>query len=202
MGQTKRADRTSGKKRRKIRPFRLRVRIVAACHLREVTPKEIAARERLEVAAVQYHFGALEKEGWIHVSRRERARGGVRHYYTADRLKLITDREFKQMTDQERHETSEGVLMDFLEVCRAAHEEGTLDADPDSHLSQNPMELDKEAWDGLQSEMDRWLERVLEFKVEAAMRLRKSGEKPIPTVATLAAFRIPNSVIEVTKARR
>ena len=202
MGETKRADAAPGKKRRNVRPFRLRVRIVAACHLREVTPKEIATRERLQVAAVQYHFGALEKEGWIHVSRRERARGGVRHYYVADRLKLITDREFERMTDRERHETSEGVLMDFLDICRAAHEEGTLDADPDSHLSQNPMELDREAWDGLQSEMSRWLERVLEFKVEAAMRLRKSGEKPIPAVATLAAFQIPASVIGGKEAPR
>jgi DNA-binding transcriptional ArsR family regulator len=200
VAQKKRSSSADRKKWAKVRPFRLRVRIVAACHLREVTPREIARQEQLSPATVQYHFGALEQEGWIHVCRKESVNGGIRHYYTADRLRLITDREFKQMNDEERFETSEGVLMHYLDICGEALREKTLDARPDSHLSHTPMGLDQKAWRDLQNEMDRWLERSLEIKVEAEMRLRKSSEEPIPTVVHLGGFEIPASTMEGTRA--
>ncbi len=190
MAQKKRG----GRKRQKIPAGKLQVRIVAACHLREVTPKEIADQEGLRVAAVSYHFRLLEKEGWIHVNRTEPVRGGRRHYYVADRFKVITDREFEAMTEQERQEVSEGALLDFLEVCKEAHKEGTLDAQTDSHLSQTPMGLDKQGWTEIQSELDRVLERSLEIKAESDMRRRKSGEKPIPTIVALAGFEGPASI--------
>ena len=202
MAQKKRVSSADRKKWAKVHPFRLRVGIVAACHLREVTPREIAKKERLSPATVQYYFGALEREGWIHVCRKKSINGGVRHYYTADRLKLITDREFKQMNEEERYETSEGVLMHYLDICGEALREKTLDARPDSHLSHTPMGLDQKAWRDLQNEMDRWLERSLEIKVEAEMRLRKSSEEPIPTLVHLGGFEIPASVMESTQARQ
>lgn len=200
MHEANRGDGPDRKKRRKVQPFRLRVRIVAASWLDEITPREIAEKEGLAPATVYYHFGKLEQEGWIYVSRTERVRGVTRHYYRAARLKLITDREFEQMSDQERYETSEGVLMDFLEVCKAAHEEGTLDAEPDSHLSQTPMDIDRKAWEDVQNEVDRTLERCLEIMVEGEMRLRKLGGEAIPTVIALAAFRIPPSITKGAKA--
>ena len=194
MPQEKRNRGPDRKKQRKVQPFRLRVRIVAAGLLGEITPKQIAEKERLAVATVQYHFGKLEREKWLHVSRTEPVRGGMRKYYVADRLNLITHREFEQMNDQNRHETSEGVLLHQLEICGEALEAGTLDARADSHLSHTPMNLDEKGWNDLRNLMDGALERVLEIKVEAMMRLRKSGEEPIPTVANLAHFEVPASV--------
>jgi hypothetical protein len=202
VAQEKRGSGADRPKRRKVRPFRLRVRIVAASHLREVTPKEIADEEGLPVATVQYYFGLLEEERWIHVCRREQAGGGVRQYYTADRVKWIKVEEFEQMNDEQRFETSEGVLMHYLNICRQALTEKTLDARPDSHLSHTPMGLDQEGWEDMQKEADRWLERSLEIKVEAAMRMRESGEEPIPTVVHIGAFEIPISVIEGAKVSR
>jgi DNA-binding transcriptional ArsR family regulator len=184
-----------GSRRQKIPAEKLRVRIVAACQLREVTPKEIAEQEGLRVAAVSYHFRALEKEGWIHVCRTEPVRGGRRHYYTADRVKVITDREFEKMANQERQEVSEGILLDLLKVCREAHEEGKLDSQPDSHLSQIQMRLDKQGWDDMQGVLDQTLDRTLEIKVESDLRRRESGEEPIPTVVALAGFEGPASIM-------
>jgi hypothetical protein len=189
------------KKRRKVQPFRLRVRIVAAALLGEVTPKQIAEKEKLEVATVQYHFGKLEREKWIHVSRREPVRGGMRKYYVADRLNLITHREFEQMGDQSRYETSEGVLLHQLEICGEALEAGTMDNRGDSHLSHTPMNVDEKGWNDVRNLMDGALERILEIKVEAMMRLRKSGEEGIPTVVNLGHFEVPASVTENMKAR-
>ncbi len=180
--------------------FRLRVRIVAASWLDEITVKGFAEKENLKPASVHYHFAKLEREGWIHLSRRETVRGGRRHYYRAVRLKLITDREFERMGDQERHETTEGVLMDLLDICKASHEEGTLDQEPDSHLSQTPTAIDREAWKELQHLLDATLERGLEIMVEGQMRLRKNGGEAIPTLLALAGFRIPPSITKGSKA--
>ncbi|HEX5593448.1 MAG TPA: winged helix-turn-helix domain-containing protein [Solirubrobacterales bacterium] len=202
MAQEKRGDSAPEQKWPKVKPNRLRIRIVSLCHLRDVTPKEIATEERLSPATVQYHFGALEREGWIHVCRTEPVGNGVRNWYTADRLKIIRDREFEQMDEQERYETSEGVLMHYLDICKLALKEGTLDARPDSQLSQILMGLDQEGWNDVQREMDAWLERLLEFRVEAEMRLRDSGEEPIPTVIHLGGFEVPREVFEGAGAPR
>jgi hypothetical protein len=200
VAQKKRGDRAPKQKWAKAKPFRLRVRIVAACHLRDVTPREIADEEELAAGTVQYHFDVLEEKGWIHVCRKEPERNGVRHWYTADRLKWIKFEEFEQMNDEKRFETSEGVLMHYLSICKEALRKGTLDARADSHLSHTPMGLDQKAWEDMQKEMDLWLERSLEIKVEAEMRISESGEEPIPTVVHLGGFEVPRSMIEGAKA--
>ena len=196
VAEKKRRDSAVEQKRPRVKPSRLRIRIVSVCHLRDVTPKEIATEERLPVATVQYYFNALERERWIHVSRREPVGNGVRNWYRADRLKIVYDREFEQMNERERSETSEGVLMHYLRICELALKQGTLDARPDSQLSQTLMGLDRTGWEDIQKEMDLWLERSLEIMVEAEMRLRESGGEPIPTVIHLGGFEVPRSVFE------
>jgi len=141
----------------------------------------------------------LEREGWIHVCRTERVGNGVRNWYRADRLQIISDREFEQMNEEERYETSEGVLMHYLRICELALKEGTLDARPDSQLSQTLMLLDQKGWDDMQTEMDLWLERSLEIMVEAEMRLRDSSGESSPTVVHLGGFEVPRSLIEGAK---
>lgn len=190
MAQRERGD-GGGKQRRKVPANSLRVRIIAACVQREVTPREIADREGIDVAIVGYHFRALEKDGYLHVSRKEPARGFQRHYYVADRQKVIMDEEFGQMAATEQHEVSEALLLDFLVVCKEALQEGTLDARSDSHLSWGPYELDEQGWKDLMSELARMLERSFEIQAESIVRLRKSGEEPIPTVFALAGFEGP-----------
>lgn len=184
--------RKKGKRRRRKAPSAsLRVRILAACNQREVTPKEIARQEGLPLATVGYYFRSLERDGYLHVSRKEKARGFMRHYYVADRQKVFTDKEFAEMTPEQQHEVSEALLLDFLAHCRQALQEGTLDARSDSHLSWTPMLLDQRGWDDFQSHLDQTLERNLEIQAEARDRLRKSGEEPIPTTFALAGFEGP-----------
>lgn len=199
MAQKKRGDSAAGQKWPKVKPRRLRLRIVAACHLRDVTPRQIAAEERLSASTVQHYFNALEREGWIHICRREPVSNGVRHWYTADRTQIIRDREFDQMNERERTETSEGVLMNYLDICKLALAEGTMDARPDSHLSHNLVYLDHKTWSEIQQDLDLCLDRTLAKMVGAEMRLRESGEEPIPTVIHLGAFEVPRALIDGTK---
>jgi DNA-binding MarR family transcriptional regulator len=179
--------RSSGGRRRKPANA-LRVRIVAACAQREVTPREIAEQEGIDVGLVGYHFRALEKEGFLRVGRKEAAGGFQRHYYVAERRKVIMDEEFSQMAADEQHEVSEALLRDFLVACNEALEAGTLDARGDSHLSWSPYELDEQGWKDLMGELTRMLERSFEIQAEALARLKKNDEKPISTIFALAGF--------------
>lgn len=192
--QQRRKDREGGGGRRsKARSASLRVRIVAACNEREVTTREIADREGLPVDTVSYHFRALEKQGYLRVSRKEPARGFRRHYYVAERRKVITDGEFAEMTKEEQGAASEATLRDLLEHCGEALQAGTLDARPDSHLSWILLSLDKQGWEELQSHLDWLLERILQIHEGAGARLRKSGERPILTTFAIAGFESPTS---------
>jgi DNA-binding transcriptional ArsR family regulator len=184
------------RKWKKVRPRRLRIRIVAVAHLRDVTPKEFAIEEGLAPSTVKHHFNVLEQDGWIRLCRVERVGNVVRNWYTADRLKIISDGEFEQMNEQQRSETSEGVLKNYIRICRLSWKEGTLDARPDSQLSQILMYLDKKGWKDVQETLDVCLEKVLELRVEAEMRLRESGEEPDPTVVHLGGFEVPRAAME------
>jgi hypothetical protein len=186
----------------KVKPHRLRIRIVAACHLREVTPRQIAVEERLHPSTVRHYFKGLEREGWIHVCREERVGNCVRHWYTADRAKVIGDREFEDMNEKERFETSEGVLMHYLDICKLALATGTLDARADSHLSHTLVYLDRDTWKDVQEDLVLCLERTLEKTAKAEDRLRDSGEDPIPTVIHFGSFEVPHSVMEDLKPPR
>lgn len=139
----------------------LRMQILAACHQREVTPKELAEERGVHVSKVGYHFRALQKAGYIQVSRSEKARGSQRHFYRAMR-RAIAD--------------GKGL----------AH-----DARPESHFTWASVELDEQGWKDLIQELIRAYERSDEIEAEARERMRRSGEKPIRTVVGLAGFESP-----------
>jgi DNA-binding MarR family transcriptional regulator len=185
------------RRRRRERPKRpqvrnpLQVRILAACNQREVTTREIANKEKKPVTTVGYHFQTLEKNGYLRVARKEKARGFIRHYYVADRQAVITDKEFEQMSPAERGKMSNAVLLDILDRAGQAMRAGTLDARDDSHLSWSPMELDEQGWKELVGVSTQVLQRSFEIQAAASARLRKTGGKPIHTTFTLAAFESP-----------
>jgi DNA-binding MarR family transcriptional regulator len=171
----------------------LRVSILAACHRRELTPKEFAEERGMHVSKVGYHFRALQKEGYIQVVREERARGSKRYFYRAKRAGSIGDEEFAQSGPEGRREVSEGILRDFVLRCVEAMEAETFDARPDSHLTWTPLELDQQAWSDLMAELSRAFKVAYEIQAEAQARLRKSGESPIPVTFGLAGFESPAS---------
>jgi DNA-binding transcriptional ArsR family regulator len=166
----------------------LRVRIVAACCQRKVTPKEIADQEGLPPEAVNYHFRALVRDGYIYLCEKEQARGFRRHFYTAVRRAAISDREFAQMAAKEQHEVSKATFRDFRERYEEAYEAGTLEASRRSHRSCDLLRLDDQAWGELMPPLSQTLEAGFEINSEAQGRLQRSRAEPIPTTVILAGF--------------
>jgi len=140
----------------------LRMQILAACHQREVTPREFAEERGIHVSNVGYHFRALQKADYIEVVRKEQARGSQRHYYRAKR-RALTD--------------GKGVA---------------YDGRPESHFTWTPVELDEQGWEDLMQELTRAYERSYEIEAEARDRMRRSREKPIRTIIGLGGFESPD----------
>jgi DNA-binding transcriptional ArsR family regulator len=190
MAEPSKGERSEEPPRRALR-HPIRVRIVAACSQREMTPKEFAIREKRRVRTVNNHFRALEKAGYLQRVPWGMDSGFQRFFYKAIRQAVITDDEFAQMPAAAQHQTSEAVLRDLVKHCWRALRLGTLDARPDSHLTWIPLKLDELGWKELMSELARTFERALEIQAGARVRLRKSGESPVPTTIALAGFERP-----------
>lgn len=169
----------------------LRVQILAACHQRDVTPKEFAEERGIHVSNAGYHFRALQKEGYLQVVREERARGSKRHFYRAKQRGFISDTEFAQTGSRAQHQVSEAILRDFIVRCVEAMEAGTFDSRPDSHFTWSRIVLDQQAWNEVTADLERIFKRAYEIEAEAQDRLRRSGERPIQVTLGLVAFESP-----------
>lgn len=169
----------------------LRVQILAACHQRDVTPKEFAEERGIHVSNVGYHFRALQKEGYIQVVREERARGSRRHFYRTKRRGFLSDSEFAQAGSKAQREASDAVLQDFIVRCVEAMKAGTFDARSDSHFTWSALELDEQGWNELTAELGRIFKRSFEIEAEARDRLREGNERPIQVTLGLAGFESP-----------
>jgi DNA-binding transcriptional ArsR family regulator len=169
----------------------LRVQILAACHQRDLTPKEFARGRRMSVAAVSYHFRSLEKAGYLQVAREEMVRGARRYFYRAKGPGLVEAEKSALTGSEVDPAASTAVLQGFIVRCLKAIREGTLDARPDSHLTWSPMQLDQQAWNELMGELDQLFKRSHEIQAEAQDRLRTSDEALIPVTLGLAGFESP-----------
>lgn len=170
----------------------LRIRIRAACEEEPTTPRKFAEREGLPVPNVNYHFSALEKAGYLEVVRKEQARGGLRHYYVATRLGMISDEEFALLSRDEQAGVSEATLRDLLVRGLKALKAGTLDAREDSIVLWLALWLDEQGWQDLVNLLKRTLEGSLEIQAESLTRLKKNGQTPIHTTLALADFESPS----------
>jgi Winged helix-turn-helix DNA-binding len=187
-----RPDEGPGRRRREKAPGRiLRIRIIAACNQREVTPREIAEQEGVSLGTANYHFRALLKSGHLRIHRSDRVGGFKRNWYVAVRQKVVTDKEFDAMKPAERAEATQAFYRDFLEVSKDAIEHGTVDARSDSHLSWSPLALDRQGWRDIMGILNAALDQSFQVQAEAAVRLRRSGEEPIPTIFALVGFEGP-----------
>ncbi|HEX2391570.1 MAG TPA: winged helix-turn-helix domain-containing protein [Solirubrobacterales bacterium] len=186
MGQRKCEQ--PGMSAREVLGHPLRIRIVSACTLREMTVAELARRFKVSVSTMNRHLRRLVEAGYLRL-RVESRRGVRKHMYRASRRATIADEEFAQMTMKQRRRASVEVLRDFFRHTWQSWEAGTLDERPDSHLTWTLMRLDEQGWTDVMSELATLLEACIEIQAASLVRLGESGGEPIPTTIALAGFK-------------
>lgn len=171
----------------------LRVLIISACSRAEVATTAFARLYDLPEANVRYHFSQLLKEGTLRIKREERAGGFWRRYYVAVRQREYKDEDFARMLPKKRRGVSLGVLWDLTERCREAHEAGTINALPGSHLSRFALALDPLGWSDVMGELERIYYQGFEIQADALKQLKARRQELLPITFGLGGFEAPRA---------
>lgn len=173
----------------------LRMKILAECNLREMSPK-LFYREfgGGSLSRVSRAFDLLAEYGWLEQTRTEtggKRRGAVEHFYRATESAVFDEELWPDVPDSMKALVSWRIIETFNARVREAMEAGTIDARDDRHLSWMPLRLDEQGWGNVLGRIDGIFHWLFEEQEDANERMAKSGEKPIPMTVALAAFESP-----------
>jgi DNA-binding transcriptional ArsR family regulator len=164
----------------------LRLAILAACDQREVTAQEFVDPEkRLTLDAVNYHIRELVRYRFIYVTRTEPSGGSERHYYRSLRQGVISDEEYAQMKPKRQKVLIERTIATISDRARSAAEAGTIDRQPNFHITWDAEWFDPERHDLLMAKLMELHELFDRFKEEMRAEPALYAEAIFTTLALL-----------------
>jgi hypothetical protein len=173
----------------------LRMKVLAECNLREMSPKQFHQEfGGGSLSRVSRVFDVLVEYDWLEPTRTETGgerRGGVEHFYIATGPAVFEEDLWPEVPESMRKLLSWRVVETLVERAKAAVAAGTMDARASRHLSWMPLLLDQEGWDNVVGKVDLLFHWFFEEQEEANLRMAESGERPIPMTVALAAFESP-----------
>src|SRR4051794_12045230 len=170
---------------------RWRSRIMMELSVRPLSPSQFVELVGGELTHIARCFRQLAEWGFIELVETKRGghrRGGVEHVYRSIHRAHFDTSVWERLPRAYRDECSGSTLQSYIARITEAIEAGTLDDEHDRHLSWDQLSLDRFAWRQLVTRLDETLYWLPELAGEAARRMRKTGEEPIPTTVGLAAF--------------
>jgi hypothetical protein len=173
----------------------LRMKILAECNLREMSPKQFHHEfGGGSLPRVSRAFEVLAEYDWLEQTRTEtggKRRGAVEHFYRATESALFDEELWPEVPGSMKALVSWRILETLNTKVREAMEGGTMDARSDRHFSWMPLRLDLRGWKNVIAKIDAIFYWLFKEQEEANLRMAKSGEKPIPMTVALAAFESP-----------
>jgi hypothetical protein len=173
----------------------LRMKILAECNLRELSPKQF--HEEFgggSLSRVSRAFDVLAEYEWLEPTRTEtggKRRGAVEHFYRATESAVFDEAIWPDVPASMKAMVSWRILETVTQQVKEAMEAGTIDARDDRHLSWMPLRLDQQGWENVIARVDAIFHYLFEEQEEANLRIADSGEEPIPMTVALAAFESP-----------
>ncbi len=140
------------------------------------------------------HFRKLETWGCIEVVETKtggKRRSATEYFYRANARSLFDESSWASLPDSLKNEITGAVFSTYIDRVAEAVEAGTIDIRPDRHFTWSDPNFDQQAWDETITEIDAIFHRIPIRQAEAAMRMAKSGEEPIPMTIALACFESP-----------
>lgn len=173
----------------------LRLKVLAECRLREMSPKGFYdAFGGVSLARVQRAFDVLAEYSWLAPtqSEAERSRADAdEHLYGASEGALLDESTWPDMPAPMKPLVSMRIFETLADRVQDAVEAGTMAARDDQHLSWTPMALDQRGWETVISRVDALFYALSQVQRDADARMAESGEKPIPMTVALLAFESP-----------
>ncbi|HSK50023.1 MAG TPA: helix-turn-helix domain-containing protein [Solirubrobacterales bacterium] len=180
---------------------RSRSRILRELSMGPLSAPQFARRSGVSLDTARRHFGHLFSVGLIDLAEERKGRSGSpEKVYRAKYRVDLDEPEMEELSPFMRQELSASIFEIFWGRVRDAIGAGTFDQETDSHFDWDRCVLDRQGWRELMAELGDCLPWLFELEQEAAGRLERSGEPPIPTTYFLAGFRAPEPIASVPMA--
>ncbi len=195
----------------------VRIRIVVELNKRVMSPPQFACEFRAEVIRlkgsrgrrrsasvldsslrryVRKQFQVLEELGCIEIVESKSGgarRGAKEHFYRAIQRTLFDTSVWTQVPDSKKGDVTATAFSTYIDQIAEAMQGGTIDARDDRHFTWTAMLYDERGWIEMIGEIEALFGRSLELRIEAALRMVDSGERPFPVTAGLACFESPEA---------
>lgn len=157
----------------------------------DASARTLSARTGDSLRSTRHQLERLQEGGLVEVVARKRRRGVLEHSYRLVVPPVIDAEEMAAMDEKERLRVSTEVLKGLFKNITIALSGGTFDSRTDRCLTYNRVPVDERGWQELAELHLRTYWETVRLTEEAAMRLRESGERPIPAVSGLLWFELP-----------
>ena len=177
----------------------LRVRILSSLHKGISSPNQLAQELGEPLGNVSYHVKTLLEYDCVELVKTEPRRGAVEHFYRATDRAFLSDSDWAKIPASARKGISGSILESIGQSATEAMAEGTIAARRDSHLSETPLQLDKQGWKDLNKVLAEAVDKAGEIQKEAAKRMGKDKSGAIPTKLAVMHFELPAGAKEKSK---
>jgi DNA-binding transcriptional ArsR family regulator len=155
-------------------PMRLRILELVADR-GETSPNQLATVVGASVGAISYHVRVLHDEGWLELSRTQRRRGAIEHFYRVTRALHVEDAQWERLPVEIRRQLVGRTLGQILRAASSAAGAGGFDS-PAAHISRLPLHLDDQG--------HAELAKVLVDAVEEAVAVQRRSDERTARSAT------------------
>lgn len=171
----------------------LRVRILSSLHRGISSPNQLAQELGEPLGNVSYHVKTLLEYDCVELVKTEPRRGAVEHFYRATDRAFLSDSDWAKIPASARKGISGSILESIGQSATEAMAEGTLDARSDSHLSDTPLQLDKQGWKELNKVLTETVDKASAIQKEARKRMGKDKASAIETKLAIMHFEVPSA---------
>jgi DNA-binding transcriptional ArsR family regulator len=171
----------------------LRVRIMAELHRGPMSPAEYAAKFGGTLENVAYHFRTLMECDCVRVAAERPRRGATEHFYENTQWALFSEEEFSRLPMAVRGSFSASILSAFMDQAAEALLTNKLDSHTSRHLTWQRLLLDEEGFAEVMARLDELFEWLPVAQMAARERMKKSGERPLPTTVGMFGFESPQA---------
>jgi DNA-binding transcriptional ArsR family regulator len=171
----------------------LRVRILSSLHRGISSPNQLAQELGEPLGNVSYHVKTLLEYDCVELVKTEPRRGAVEHFYRATDRAFLSDSDWAKIPASARKGISGSILESIGQSATEAMAEGTLDARSDSHLSDTPLQLDKQGWKELNKVLSETVDKAAAIQKEATKRMGKDKDKALQTKLAIMHFEVPSA---------
>lgn len=179
----------------------LRIRMIASLNEEEGSPKDLADRLRVSTYNTSYHMRILLTYDCVEVVGREKVRGATKTIYRAKMDINFPQRVWLELPPAVQQMVIVAVFMTSYSDTEVALLSRAYEKRPESHASWTNANLDERGWQDLIDLVNKTLDKAIEIKGDAEVRLAESEarEDELRVSLNMSAFVLPDSAEPAVK---